>query len=247
MAGRCGRLPGKPDMKMHQIMCCAGSLLLAVMASAGAAALPPKVTLYYDVMMGGMNLAETVETLEHDGKTYRIASDARGKGIVAVLYKGAMKRSVSGKVTREGLRPLDYQDQRGDRDPTRAVFDWERQNVARTHDGRTESAALPANASDRLSFFYQFAFVPLPARDIDVNAVDGKGSTHFHFLAGVKEKLATPLGELDTIRLSKKPEGPDDKQTEVWLAPAYHNLPVRILITEKNGNSADQIISRIEQ
>jgi hypothetical protein len=220
--------------------------LLAFVMTAQAAPLPAKVTLYYDVQMGGVSLAEGVETLEHDSKTYRISSEAKGKGIVAALYKGAIKRNVRGTITREGLRPLEYHDQRGDREPASAVFDWAKKTVTQTHDGKSETMALPANASDRLSFFYQFAFVPLPKGETDVTAVDGKGSTHFHFAAGVSEKLATPLGELDTFKLTKQLEGPDDKQTEVWLAPSLHNLPVRILVTEKNGNRADQTILRIE-
>ena len=208
---------------------------------------PARITLHYDVKMAGITLAEAVETLEHDGASYRIASEAKGRGIVAVLYRGAIRRAVRGAVTAQGLRPAEFEDQRGERPLSRAVFDWERRTVTRTHDGRTEVDALPADASDRLSFFYQFAFVPLPATDLRVTAVDGKGASRFHFLPGIREKLATPLGELDTVRLVKEKEGPGDKGTEVWLAPAFHNLPVRVLVTESNGDRADQIVSRIEQ
>jgi hypothetical protein len=215
--------------------------------AAEAAPPPPKITLYYDVKMAGITLAEAIETLEHDGSSYRISSEAKGKGVVAVLYRGAIRRSVHGTVTAQGLRPAEFEDQRGDKQPARAAFDWGRRTVTQSHDGKTETIELPADASDRLSFFYQFAFVPLPARDLRVTAVDGKGMTKFHFLPGVREKLPTPLGDLDTIKLVKKKDGPDDKGTEVWLAPALHHLPVRVLITEKNGDRADQIISRIEQ
>jgi hypothetical protein len=236
-------------MKFLQIFPGAALLLCLSFASlaAGAAPLPQKITLYYDVQMGGISLAEGIETLEQDGKTYQIHSEAKGKGIVAALYKGAIKRTVHGTISREGLRPLEYEDQRGDRQPTRAVFDWRNKVVALTNDGKTDNHDMPANANDRLSYLYQYAFAPLPKGDIDVTAVDGKGMTHFHFLAGVKEKLATPLGELDTVKLVKQRDGPDDKETEVWLAPSLHYLPVRILIVETNGNRADQMISRIEQ
>jgi len=33
----------------------------------------------------------------------------------------------------------------------------------------------------------------------------------------------------------------------VWRAPSLHNLPVRVVITDKDGMRADQMISRIEQ
>jgi uncharacterized protein DUF3108 len=223
------------------------ALPLCFAASAMAAPLPPKVTLYFDIRMAGVSLAEGVETLEQDGKTYRITSDAKGKGIVAALYKGALSRSVRGAIVRQGLRPLEYHDRRGDREPTGATFDWDRKTVMLSHDGKTETQALPPDASDRLSYFYQFAFVPLPQHDMEFSAFDGRGKTHFHFLPGAGEKLDTPLGQLDTVKLTKQREGPDDKETEVWLAPSLHNLPVRVVITDKDGMRADQMISRIEQ
>lgn len=220
---------------------------LVLAAPAFAAPLPKKITLHYEISMAGIPLAEGVETLEQDGKTYRITSEARGKGIVASLYKGAIKRSVRGTVSAQGLRPEAYQDQRSDREPTRAVFDWSKKTLTQIHDGKNETVSMPEDAIDRLSFFYQFAFTGLPSRELHYTAVDGKGATKFRFLPGVSEKLATPLGELDTIKLAKQRDGPDDKQTEIWLAPSLHNLPVRILVTESNGNSADQVLSRIEQ
>jgi hypothetical protein len=226
----------------------AGALIALLFAgSAFAAPLAAKITLYYDVKMAGISLAEGVERLEQDGKTYRISSEVRGKGIVASLYRGAIKRSVHGTIAPHGLRPDEYQDQRGDREATRARFDWGKQTLVLTHDGNSETRPMPAEAIDRLSFFYQFAFTPLPARDLHYTAVDGKGTTQFNFLSGVREKLDTPLGELDTVKLTKQRDGTDDKLTEVWLAPALHYLPVRVLVTETNGNQADQMISRIEQ
>jgi hypothetical protein len=224
-----------------------GALQLTMsMAAAHAATLAPKTTLYYDVELAGVPLAEGIETLEQDGKTYRITSEARGKGIVASLYKGAIKRSVHGTVTAQGLRPEEYQDQRGDREPSKAQFDWGRKTVTFNHDGKSEAKPLPADAIDRLSFFYQFAFVPLPGHELHYTAVDGKGTTQFNFAPGVREKLTTALGELDTVKLVKRPDGPGDKQTEVWLAPSLHNLPVRVMVTDSDGRRADQIISRIE-
>jgi hypothetical protein len=232
---------------MNSSLLALGALLTLTAGTLHAAPLAPKTTLYYDVEVAGVPLAEGIETLEQDGKTYRITSEARGKGIVASLYKGAIKRSVHGTVTSQGLRPEEYQDQRGDREPTRAQFDWGRKTVTFNHDGKSETKPMPADAIDRLSFFYQFAFVAVPGHELHYTAVDGKGTTQFNFAPGVREKLSTALGELDTVKLVKRPDGPGDKQTEVWLAPSLHNLPVRVMVTDSDGRRADQIISRIEQ
>lgn len=227
--------------------CLGAALAILTAADAQAAPVPAKITLHYDVKMYGMSLAEGIETLEHDGKTYRITSEAKGKGVVAALYPGAIRREARGTIVPQGLRTLEFQDQRGDREPMRALFDWDRKTILQSRDGKSEIIKMPEDASDRLSFFYQYAFAPLPLRELHVTAVDGRGTTRYNFLPGVREKLVTPLGELDTVKIVKQRDGPDDKGTEVWFAPALHYLPVRILVIEKNGDRADQIISRIEQ
>ncbi len=214
-----------------------------------AAQPPHKLSLVYEVSYNGIVAAELTEVLEHDGKHFSLSSEGRGKGIGALLYHGAAKRSCRGEVTDAGLRPLEYRDQRGDKPPALARFDWVRKTLTQEHDGKNETTSMPLPLQDRLSFLYNFAFQSAPALDpgkeIKVTLTDGKGLTRFEYKVAGREMLKTPAGELDTVHLVKQRENKDDKGTELWFARERNYLPVRILVIEKDGVRIDQVLTRI--
>jgi hypothetical protein len=220
-----------------------------VFAGACAAQPPHKLSLTYDLSYNGIVAAELIEVLEHDGKRFSLNSEGRGKGIGALLYRGAAKRSCSGEVTHAGLRPLEYRDQRGDKPANMARFDWAAKTLTQTHDGKTETTDMVQPLQDRLSFLYNFAFQSAPdlrpGKEIKVTLTDGKGLTRFQYHVAGTEMLKTPAGELETVRLVKRRENREDKETEIWFASGRDYLPVRILVVEKDGARIDQILTRI--
>ncbi|RYF32279.1 MAG: DUF3108 domain-containing protein, partial [Comamonadaceae bacterium] len=50
----------------------------------------------------------------------------------------------------------------------------------------------------------------------------------------------TPAGKVDAVRLERAPRKEFDTRVEVWYAPALGYLPVRIRITQQNGDYVDQ-------
>ena len=90
-----------------------------------------------------------------------------------------------------------------------------------------------------------FAFVPPKGKEFDVVRADGRGLTPFRFTVVGNEKLATPLGEMETLHIAKVKDGPDDKSTDIWFATDRDFLPVRVLVVDKDGERADQVVTRI--
>ena len=224
-------------------------LLACLFASVCAAQPPHKLSLTYEVSYNGVVAAELIEVLEHDGKSFSLSSEGRGKGLGALLYRGAAKRSCRGEVTRDGLRPLEYRDQRGDKPAATARFDWVRKTLTREHEGRSETTAMSLPLQDRLSFLYNFAFQQTselkPGREIKITVTDGKGLARFQYSIAGTEVLKTAAGDLETVHLVKQRENQDDKGTELWFASARDYLPVRILVIEKDGVRIDQVLTRI--
>ena len=220
-----------------------------IYAGACAAQPPHKLRLTYDVSYNGVVAAELTEVLEHDGKSFSLSSEGRGKGIGALLYRGAAKRSCRGEITSAGLRPLEYRDQRGDKPAAVARFDWAGKTLTQEHGGKNETTDMVPALQDRLSFLYNYAFQSppdlKPGRQIKVTLTDGKGLTRFHYEVAGRETLKTPAGELETVRLVKQRENKDDKETEIWFASNRDYLPVRILVIEKDGARIDQVLTRI--
>ena len=220
-----------------------------IFAGACAAQPPHKVSLTYDVSYNGVVAAELIEVLEHDGKHFSLTSEGRGKGIGALFYRGAAKRTCRGEVTSAGLRPLEYRDQRGDNPVNVARFDWVRRTLTQEHDGKNETMDMVLPLQDRLSFLYNYSFQPSPdlkpGKEIKITLTDGKGLTRFQYNVAGTEMLKTPAGELEAVHLVKQRESKDDRGTEIWFASSRDYLPVRVLLIEKDGARIDQVLTRI--
>jgi hypothetical protein len=220
-----------------------------IFAGACAAQPPHKLSLTYDLSYNGVVAAELTEVLEHDGKNFSLSSEGRGVGIGALLYRGAAKRSCRGEVTSAGLRPLEYRDQRGDKPPSVARFDWAKKTLTQEHDGKNETTNMVPPLQDRLSFLYNFAFQAAPdlkpGKEIRINLTDGKGLTYFQYNVAGTEVLKTPAGEFETVHLMKQRDNKEDRGTEIWFASGRDYLPVRILVTEKDGVRIDQVLTHI--
>jgi uncharacterized protein DUF3108 len=224
----------------------AAAVFAAAIAPLAAAAAPPqRVTVYYDLSYNGVVMAEGHETLQHDARTYLVESQARGKGVFAMIKRGEVRRSSRGEVTPGGLRPLEFKDQRGDRDPEFARFDWGARLVTHEREGGKQTSTIGEGSEDRLSFMWNFAFAP-PKGEVSAQVVDGRGTTHFRYALAGRQTLKTQAGEMDCLHLVKLKDKGDERDTEIWLAVQRSYIPVRLLVVEKDGTRVDQVVTRIE-
>jgi hypothetical protein len=217
---------------------------IAISVSVCAHAAPPRqAEITYDVKRNDTSIARVVEKLKHDGKNYSIEEETSGLGILAVYHS---ERTSRGTIAPDGLRPLEYTDHRPMRDPASASFDWAKKTLTMKFKGPPRVLPMPANAQDRLSVAFTFSFAPPGTQPVTVHSADGKGVSTYIYKAAGRERLATPAGAFDTLRLEKVRDGPDDKATELWLAADHGYLPVRLLIVEKDGTRIDQVATHIE-
>ena len=233
-------------MSAHRRVLAAALAWVALMAAGSLQAAPPRhLKLYYDLSYNGTVMAEGTETLDHDGRTYRVESETRGKGLFALVQRGSVKRVSRGEVLATGLRPQEFRDQRGDRTPEFARFDWDKRLVVHERDGRSDTTPATESMQDRVSFLWSFAFLPVSGA-VNVQVADGRGTTQFRYANAGREVLKTAAGDLDTVHMVKQKDSGDSRGTELWLAVQYSFAPVRLLVTEKDGSRVDQIVTRIE-
>ena len=226
---------------MTRICLALAALAFFPMAVAGP---PAHIRVTYEITVKGM-AGDAVETLDHDDKTYSIVSETKGRGFLTAF--GVLnKRTSRGKITLEGLRPEEYRDERPFGWVASAKFDWEARTITQGRKGKSETLKMPAGAQDPLSLAYAFAFAPPTGKEYDIIRADGRGLTPFRFKVVGNEKIATPLGEMQTLHIEKVRDGPDDKATDIWFATERDFIPVRVLVVDKDGERADQIVTRIE-
>ena len=198
-------------------------------AGAVAAAPPQRVEISYELARDGSALAEVNQRLEHDGRTYRLSEIWSGKGILSL--RGEAKRLSQGAVAADGLRPQKFEDKRPGRDARQVEFD--------------PAAKTPTLLrQDQLSFIWSLAFAP-PRDVVTASVADGKGVASYTYQAAGSERIKTPAGEFNALKLVKRKANPQDKATEIWLAIDRQYIPVRILVIDKDGARIDQVATKI--
>jgi hypothetical protein len=228
-----------------RLMLCAAVMLAASAAVAHAQVVPKRVEIVYRVSIGPLKIGEGHDLLEHDGKTYTISSEAKTTGVAAVLYRLSIVRESRGRVTPKGLVAESYTEVRNGKPKRSASFDWEKKQAFLIDGEHRQTVDLPENTWDHTSLGYNFAFAGLEHAPLAVNLTDGRRIMHYDYRIVGKESLDTEVGPLDTIRVQKIQEPDDKRGFEVWVAPAYHNLPVRIRYTEKDGTVFDSVLAKI--
>jgi len=203
-------------------------IALSLALDVGAAP-PQRVEITYEIMRNGAAVGEVTGRLEHDGRHYRLEESWRGKGVLATL--GEARRMSRGAIAADGLHPSEFEDRRPGREPKRITFD-----AAKTGPGSPQQ--------DRLSSIWNFAFVP-PRAETTVVIANGKGVSTQVYLASGRERVRVSAGEFDALKLVRKKAQSDDRSTEIWLATDRSYLPLRILVTEKDGTRLDQVAVRI--
>jgi len=205
------------------------SALLALAAAGAQAAPPQRVEIGFELSRNGTVVAEVTHRLEHDGRTYSLAENWSGRGLFALA--GNANRTSRGSIVADGLRPVEFEDRRTRREPRRVEF-----NPA--------DKAPTLERQDQLSLAWNFAFAP-PRGTVTVRVADGKRVTAYVYKVAGRERVKTPAGEFDGLKIVKQKDNPEAKSTEIWLAADRGYLPVRVLIVDKEGTRMDQVAARI--
>ena len=218
----------------------AAAWVLALFAAAAWGLPPRQVELVYEFSRNGMALADVTYALEHDGRSYRITETTKGRGILAL--SGTTKRTSRGMVTPEGLKPVEFTDERTGRSTAHASFDWDKKTITMQYKGEPRTEPLPPDANDRLAFVLDFSFAP-NRKEVAFDLFDGRGQSRHVYTNGGADRVKVPLGEFDAVRFFRGNAG--DDRSEVWLAKDLGYLPVRVLVTEKDGTRYEQVATKI--
>lgn len=169
-----------------------------------------------------------------NGERYQLTSLIQAKGLLALFMPNLLQTS-DGYLTKTGLRPEHYLYQFGDKKNKTfsADFNWERNQLRLNSASGVNQVDLVEGAQDLLSFMYQFMFVP-PLVNMRLTLTNGKKLGAYDYRFDGEETIATKLGNLSTIHLTRSAVEGEEK-TELWLALDYQYVPVKIRKTEKEG------------
>jgi hypothetical protein len=112
-------------------------------------------------------------------------------------------------------------------------FDWNAKTVLNQVQKTEWKMKLEPKVQDKLSYLLQLQhdFLEQDKSKFTYKIADGGSLKVYTFEKVGNERLKTPLGEVDTIKI-KRSRSNSDRTTYAWLAPKYENLLVRLQQTE---------------
>ena len=214
---------------------------------ASAFKIPAPVFLKYQVlgMSKQMNYSAWAEfSWQHDGQRYD------SKLEVGAFLLGSRSQTSQGTLSVEGLMPQRF----GDKYRSEVASHFQRDKGVISFSTNAPEAPLLKGAQDRLSVVMQIAALlsaeperyPLGTM-LSFQTVATRDAEVWLFLVEKSETLQLPYGEVPTIKINRKPRKEFDQAIELWFAPSIDYLPVRLRVTNSNGDFVDQQLRKVEK
>ncbi len=208
---------------------------------------PESALLKYQVQgqAKGLNYWASAELAwQQDGQNYDSSLT------VSAFLLGSRTQVSKGTLGPEGLMPTRF----GDKSRSELAAHFQRDKGIISFSANSPDAPLLKGAQDRLSVVIQISslFAGDPTRFplgtmLSFQTVSQREAEVWHFLVEKEELLQLPFGEINAIKLNRKPRREFDQQIELWFAPTLSYLPVRLRITNANGDFVDQLLNTAEK
>lgn len=201
--------------------------------------LPPSARLQFQAKgsaKGFQYSAKAQLSFKTDGQRYQAEQE------VSAFLMGSRSQTSSGQITPHGLAPQRFVDKA--RNERSAELDASAGRI-RYSDG-DEPQAVSAGVQDRLSIFLQLSSMVAanperyaPGSTVAINVTSARSTEVWTFVVDAKETLDLPAGPTEALRLTRQPRKDQDQTAHLWLAPSLQYLPVRIRLSQSNGDFAD--------
>jgi hypothetical protein len=214
---------------------------------ASAFKIPAPVFLKYQVlgMSKQMNYSAWAEfSWQHDGQRYD------SKLEVGAFLLGSRSQTSQGTLGAEGLMPQRF----GDKFRSEVASHFQRDKGVISFSTNAPEVPLLKGAQDRLSVVMQIAALlsaeperyPIGTM-LSFQTVATRDAEMWLFLVEKSETLQLPYGDVPTIKVNRKPRKEFDQSIELWFAPSIDYLPVRLRVTNANGDFVDQQLRKVEK
>jgi Protein of unknown function (DUF3108) len=208
---------------------------------AAASTLPAPVRIKYNVkgeVKGFPYFANGELLWRQDGKTY----DARLE--ISHFLLGSRVQTSKGLISSQGLEPIRF----GDKVRSEVAAHFERSKGKVIFSANTPEVALLPGAQDHLSVLLQISILvgSDPARytrgtQLAFQAIGPRSAENWVFTAGELEEITLQSGEIRGLKFTRPSMGEFEPRLEVWFGPDVGYLPVRVRLTQSNGDFVDQL------
>jgi uncharacterized protein DUF3108 len=207
--------------------------LLGVLLAAGAATRADPVDLKpfhatYGAEWKGISAASAEFELRRAGPdTYVYESLNKPRGLFRMALPDSLMQSSTFKLVDGRVVPVSFRGSDEKERPIELTFDWTRKRVTGVAKGHPVDLELHDGSQDPMSL--QIASLRALAANSQLDRVwlvDSDKVKDYELKREGSARIATMLGELDTVIYTSRRAG-SDQFTRTWVAPALGYLPVR--------------------
>lgn len=201
----------------------------------------------YNVIRGDRNfiIGRTIHAWTHDDTHYSMETVIETSGLVGLIKPFRMVQRSEGRIGPRGLLPDKFTVERDGQLKERAEFDWSTAKVIMVAGERQREFSIAEGDQDVLSLAHQLSFDPESLKKAELLVVSGKSATRSVIENLGMEELDIPAGKVSAYHLASSGQRGELK-IDIWLAKDYGNLPVRLKITDKNGDVLDQVATGVD-
>jgi len=230
---------------------CLPTCLFLLFSSALFAQDLPDFSANYLIRLNGIQAGELKRSLVTQADGNRLfKSKTQAKGVFALFKpEKIVETSLWHKSDNDLIAPLEYRYTRtgGKKDKTMALdFDWSEKQLQIDDKKQPWSLAIEAGTLDKL--VYQLALMTDLAKaqhQFNYRIADGGKIKQYKITEVSRETISTPLGDIETIKLTRERSRPKDRKTTLWCAPALNYLPVMLEHIEKDGTIFSASLRRL--
>ena len=186
-------------------------------------------------------------SLLQDG-TYLYYSETNTDGLLALLRKDHIIEKSTWRFAADRLQPLHYSYLHTGGKKNRNVeidFDWAARKITNSINGSSWQMPIQAYIMDKL--LYQLAIMydlDKGLKKISYTIADGGKIKIYDFDLVGTEKIKTPIGDFDALKLVRHKPNTDQK-TAIWCARELGYLPIKVENVEDNGRQTTAIIENL--
>lgn len=208
-------------------------ILLFCLIKPALAADIPDFSANYLVKLNGIQAGELKRTLtSQENGLRKFSSISQAKGVFSFFKPDVIEETSVWKLVDDHVTPQRYRYQRtgGKKDKfLQMQFNWRQKQVSiddREHPWELE---IETGVLDKL--VYQISLMRdlnKGIKQVDYLIADGGRLKTYEIKVLGKETITTPMGQIETIKLTRHREKPNDRETTLWCAPALGYLPVKL-------------------
>ncbi|MFV8783275.1 DUF3108 domain-containing protein [Microbulbifer sp. SA54] len=129
---------------------------------------------------------------------------------------------------------------------TALSFESTQRRVINVYDKDHTIESAPKDIQDKISYQLQLALdVAAGKKELKYDVADGKKIRHYEFRVTGTEKIDTPMGSVETIKVQRVRAQDSERVTNIWFAPQWNYALVKLQQQEDNGKSYQITLTKL--